>query len=120
MLLSKALCLVPASRDFKGDELMQVNLNDPNEFTIENIRQLIASKDDSNHRQLRVTKSGIAYLSDEVGADNTADLAFRFETWCQGNGYCGLEASNDDSWVNKVFGWLKENWPHPKSSYIDY
>lgn len=98
---------------------MQVNLNDPNDFTIGNIKKLIASKDDSEHRQLRVTKSGIAYLSDEIGADNIDGLAFRFETWSQGNGYCGVSASSVDSWVADVFNWLNENWPNPSGSYID-
>ena len=46
---------------------MQIGLKDPSQLTLDNVRALIASKDDSEHRQLRVSKSGIAYLSDAVG-----------------------------------------------------
>lgn len=67
-----------------------------------------------------MTKNGIAYLSDDVGADNIGGLAFRFETWNAGNGYCGETAASDGTWVQKVFEDLKENWPKPKSTYIDF
>lgn len=101
---------------------MRINLNDPKAFTIKNIRRLIASVDDSTHTQLRVNKEGIAYLSKppligNVGIDN---LAFCFGTWIAGNGYVGTEASKDDSWVNNVFNMLKENWPNPKDTFIDW
>ena len=99
---------------------MQIDLSNPSALTIEAVRQLIASKDDSQNRQLRVTKSGIAYLSDEVGADNIQNLAFRFETWISGNGYCGHQAASNNDWVREVFDDLSANWPNPKSEYIDF
>lgn len=99
---------------------IEVQIDVRKEFTMEDVRKLLASKDDSQHRQLRVTNNGIAYISDEVGADNIDGLAFRFETWIAGNGYCGLKASQDASWVSEVFDDLKKNWPNPKSTYIDY
>ncbi|WP_318489792.1 hypothetical protein [Photobacterium leiognathi] len=97
-----------------------MNLNDKDDFSIENTALLISSKDDSINRQLRVTKGGIAFLSDDVGNINTDNLAFRFETWCRGNGYCGEEASKDSEWVRTVYNWLNDNWPNPKSDIIDY
>ena len=78
---------------------MQIDLKNPSALTLDAVRQLLASKDDSQHRQIRVTKDGIAYLSDEVGANNIGGLAFRFETWDAGNGYCGAEAASDDKFV---------------------
>lgn len=99
---------------------MEIDLTDPNEFTLESVRALIASKEDNRSRQLRVTKRGIAYLSDEVGSRNIDDLAFRFETWGAGNGYCGREAAKKADWVRKVFNDLEENWPNPKATYIDF
>jgi hypothetical protein len=99
---------------------MEIDLTDPSSFTLAAVRALIASKDDSRNRQLRVTKRGIAYLSDEVGNRNIDDLAFRFETWNAGNGYCGAKAASDAKWVKEVFDDLKENWPNPKSTYIDF
>lgn len=101
----------------KGKIKMRIDLS--KEFTTEEVAELLASKDDSEHRQLRVTKKGIAYISDEVGADNIDGLAFRFETWFAGNGYCGLKASQDASHVSQVFDDLKKNWPNPKATYID-
>lgn len=97
---------------------MQINL--ASDFTMEDVRRLLASKDDTQHRQLRVTRNGIAYLSDEVGFTNEEGLLFRFETWDQGNGYCGAEAAGDDAWVRSVYDDLKENWPNPKAFVIDF
>lgn len=97
---------------------MQIDLS--KDFNLEDVAKLLASKDDSQHRQLRVTKDGIAYISDEVGVNNIDGLAFRFETWNAGNDYCGLKASQDASWVSQVFDDLKNNWPNPKATYIDY
>lgn len=99
---------------------MEIDLKKPDEFTLENVARLIASKDDSVNRQLRVKANGVAFLSDEVGNINTDGLAFRLETWCSGNSYCGKEAATDKQWVVKVYGWLEENWPNPKAPLIDY
>ena len=99
---------------------MKINLNDESDFTLENVKKLIASVDDSNHRQLRVTKDGFAFISNEVGNENIDNLACRFETWCMGNSYVGLNASQDDNYIKRVYKDLQENWPSPKSSYIDY
>ena len=98
---------------------MQINLNNPSELTLENVAKLLASKDDSEHRQLRVSKNGVAFLSDEVGNINTDGLATRFETWCVNNGYCGEEAAKDEGWVKKVHKMLSEVWPNPKSTFTD-
>jgi hypothetical protein len=98
---------------------MQIDLNDPQDFTLDNVRKLIASKDDSANRQIRVTKAGVAYLSDVVGNQETDDLAFRIETLIRGNGYTGAEAAADDSWVRRIYNALQANWPKPQSSYID-
>jgi hypothetical protein len=99
---------------------MQLDLKNPADLTMPAVRDLLASKDDSQHRQLRVTRDGIAYLSDKVGNLDTEGLAFRLETWDPGNGYCGVEAASDDKWVKDVFETLKENWPNPKCDYIDF
>ena len=98
---------------------MQIQLNDPNQFTLENVRKLIASGDDSTHTQLRVTKNGIAYLSDIVGAEDIDGLAFRLETLLAGSDDVGQNAAKDDHWVKKIFECLQSNWPKPTSSYID-
>jgi hypothetical protein len=99
---------------------VEIDLTVPNALTTDSVRQLLASKDDSQHRQLRVTTSGKAFISDDVGTRNLSGILFRLETWEQGNGYCGSEAAQDDHWVKIVFKSLEQNWPTPSSSYIDY
>ena len=54
-----------------------------------------------------------------VGAEDIDNLCFRLETWSAGNGYVGPDAANDDEWIDRVYDVLQENWPDPKSQYID-
>lgn len=97
---------------------MRIDLNKP--FTTQDVADLLASKDDSKNRQLRVTNSGIAFLSDDVGAENIEGLAFRLETWVAGNDYTGVNASNDKEFVGRIERALRDNWPNPNGTYIDY
>ncbi|WP_417668496.1 hypothetical protein [Roseibium sp.] len=100
---------------------MQIDLKDPTQLTIENVSALIGSKDDSMNRQLRVTKDGIAFLSDRVGNDGAGEMHCYFETWIAGNDYCGLNAATDQQWVSAVYQRLVENWPDLKhGKCIDY
>ena len=101
--------------------MSQIDLNNPEDLTLESVAALIASKDDSEHRQLRVTKDGIAYLSDEVGGSNVDGLAFYLETWSAGGDYVGQKASQDEKWVQRVYNCLKKHWPAQSDSpsYID-
>jgi coproporphyrinogen III oxidase len=98
---------------------MRINLNDPNEFTIENVRKLIASHDDSVHTQFRVTKDGYLFLSERVGNRNLEGILFRLETNSSYAGYVGINASKNDHWVSCIYNVVKKNWPTPSSSYID-
>lgn len=88
-------------------------------FTTKDVAKLLASKDDSQHRQLRVSSEGKAYLSDVVGSQEISDLAFRLETWDAGNGYCGTAAALDRAFVKRIEKVLRANWPKPTSTYID-
>lgn len=98
---------------------VMLNLNNPMQFTPAGVKALIASKDDSEDRQLRITVDGIAYLSDTVGADDLGGILFRFETWDKENDYVGVKASNDAEWVARIYKALKENYPTPMQTYID-
>tara|TARA_R110000850_G_scaffold163581_2_gene288363 strand:+ start:1101 stop:1397 length:297 start_codon:yes stop_codon:yes gene_type:complete len=97
---------------------MLLDLNTP--YTHDDVAELIASKDDSHDRQLRVSNAGIAYLSDEVGADNLDDVLFRLETWDAGNDYVGHLAAASPEWVSRIYTALQTNWPKPTSAYIDH
>lgn len=90
-------------------------------ITLDQFRQLIATGDDSHANQIRVTKEGEVYLSqDIVGARQIDNIAFRFETYDAYSGYVGEEASKDDSYIKPAFNALKGNWGKGiLTTYID-
>lgn len=94
-----------------------MNLN--NKFTTADVENLLASKDDSQNRQLRVDSNGQAYLSDIVGNRNIEGLAFRLESWQAGNDYTGPKAAANSDFVSRIEKVLRDNWPNPTTSYID-
>lgn len=99
---------------------VQIDLNNPENLTLVAVRQLLASANDDEHTQLRVTKAGIAYISSGVvGGAEIGGLLFRLETWAKGSGYVGNVAANDEVWVMQIFNALSQNWPTPTSDYID-
>ena len=98
---------------------MQIDLNDPDQFTLEQVRRLIASGNGSRHTQLRVNGAGLAWLSEVVGGQQLEGLRFRLETWAAGSGCVGPIAAEDERWVRQVFKALRDNWPEPASDYID-
>jgi hypothetical protein len=98
---------------------MTINLNDSADFTIDNLRRLIASTDDKTPSQIRVTKDGILHVSKVVGGEDIGDLCFRLETFAAGAGYVGEEAARDDAYINKLYRGIRRNWPEPQSKYID-
>ena len=99
---------------------MQIALSNPEGFTLGAVRQLLASASDDVHTQLRVTKTGIAYISSGVvGGVDIDGLLFRLETWAADSGYVGKVAASDEVWVMQIFNALKDNWPNPSFDYID-
>lgn len=101
---------------------MNLNLNDPNEFTKDGVRRLLASKtglesDGSvpgsylGYYRLWVTKNGKAYIEDNPGDPTDIALqthAIRFELLHRS--YVGQDAANDDKWVNEEYLMLKRWW----------
>ena len=83
-----------------------LNLNDPKQFILDGVKELIASKDDSEDRQLRVTKFCLADLSNTVGSDDK-------------EGFVGVKASNDTEWVSRIYDALRKNCLTPTKYYID-
>lgn len=99
---------------------MRIDLNKDGAWTLETARDLIGSKDDSDHRQLRVDDQGILYLSDDVGNRNLSGVLFRLETWSAGTGYCGTSAAADDEWVGKVHRTIAKHWAARTRGYVDF
>ena len=90
-------------------------------ITLEQFRMLIACGNDSRNNQIRVTKSGIVYLSEDiVGAEQLDDVALCFETFSAHNGYVGVKAAEDDRHVIPLYYALKRNWTEGCGhAYID-
>ena len=67
-------------------------------ITLEQFRMLIACGNDSHNNQIRVTKRGMVYLSEDiVGSEQLDDVALSFETFSAHNGYVGVKAAEDNS-----------------------
>lgn len=105
------------SRASRYKEFRMIDLNRP--FTAQDVANLIAAKDDSRDRQIRVTKAGLVYLSDEVGHVDIDGLAFQLDIFNSGNDYTGIKASHDAKWVARLEKALRDNWPNPKSFVVD-
>jgi hypothetical protein len=98
---------------------MRIDIKNPKEFTIENLKKLIASGDDSVNTQFRVTNDGFLFISENVGNKELDGILFRLETNIMGNGYVGQTASENENWVSRIYNVVNENWPDANSSYID-
>ncbi|MGF6594318.1 hypothetical protein LOY54_17745 [Pseudomonas sp. B21-032] len=98
---------------------MQIDLNNPNDFTLDNVRALLVAGNGAVHNQLRVNHKGIAWLSQVTGGRELQGLSFRLETWAAGSGCVGPQVADDERWIRQVYKALKNNWPKPASDYID-
>lgn len=87
-------------------------------LTIKELIELIKSGDDSKDNQIRVTKAGIIYISQLVGAEDIEELNFRFETFDSGNGYVGEDAANDSKYIDVLYRALKMAWNGNKTGCI--
>lgn len=99
----------------------QVKAYDIRTITLEQFRMLIACGNDSHNNQIRVTKSGMVYLSEDiVGSEQLDDVALSFETFSAHNGYVGVKAAEDNSHVITLYHALIKNWASGCSyTYID-
>ena len=90
-------------------------------ITLEQFRMLIACGNDRHNNQIRVTKSGMVYLSEDiVGSEQLDDVALCFETFSAHNGYVGVKAAEDNSHVIPLYYALIGNWRKGCShTYID-
>ena len=74
----------------------QIKAYDIRTITLEQFRMLIACGNDSHNNQIRVTKGGKVYLSEDiVGSEQLDDVALSFETFIAYNGYVGVKAAED-------------------------
>lgn len=90
-------------------------------LTEDDVRAMIAAGNDEHNNQIRVTRAGEVYLSQDItGLTDIDGLKFRFETFIAGNGYVGPTAAQNDDLIRGIYKTLKANWPNSKSgSFID-
>src|ERR1700712_5403883 len=97
---------------------MKINLNNPEEFTRENVKKVIAAGDNSRNTQYRVDKNGYFFLSTDTGNENRKDILISFATNFDGDTTVGPDAT-DDWWVDYIYKSLKRNWLRSIPTYID-
>jgi hypothetical protein len=99
---------------------VSIDLTNPQSFTVDAVRQMIAAAHDHVHNQLRVDRQGKAWLSsDAVGGVDLDGLLFRLETWAAGSGCVGPVAASDAVWVTQIYNALRDNWANPSTDYVD-
>lgn len=87
-------------------------------LTIEQLRDLIASGDDSHANQIRIKKDGEIFISSLTGAQQLDGIIGRFETFDAHNGYIGPKAAADAEYVQRMFNAIQA-WKKSPRSYID-
>lgn len=97
---------------------MRIDLKDPEDFTIDNVRKLLGGVDDSVRRQYKVTKDGFLYITDDCSDHDISDHAFVGGYWIEKRGYTGADAANDQEWVEIFYKTISENWPEPSCEKV--
>ena len=99
------------------------HIYDIKNFSSDDMKELIKNGDDSYDNQIRVTKDGMIYLSqDIVAADNLENIIFRLETFDAHLGYVGKTASEDKDLIEKLYNTIMDNYKKgwPKSFCDDW
>ncbi|MEQ6168994.1 hypothetical protein AAOE16_17475 [Ekhidna sp. MALMAid0563] len=98
---------------------MRVDIKDDKEFTIDSVRELTKTVDDSETTQFRVTTDGFLILENIDHNKEHVGILFRLEPNGAYNGYAGPKAAADNSWIQRIYNVVRKNWPNPESPYID-
>lgn len=95
--------------DFETIEVMIVKVP-----SIAQLKEVIASGDDSRLNSLVLKKTGEFELLDITGRLPSEviypDVVGRFETFADGNGYVGPDAAGDDDFISNMFNDMMELW----------
>lgn len=87
-------------------------------LTLDQLRDLIASGDDSHDNQIRIKIDGEIFLSSDVGADNLTGIQARFDTFDAYNDYVGPRAAADSKFIQRLFNAIQA-WKKSPRPYID-
>lgn len=89
-------------------------------LTMEQLREMIRSGDDSKKNQIRIKRDGTIILSDVVGLDCLSEIAGRFETFQPNNNYVGETAAKNDQYIKRLFLTIKDWIDHPRPFIDDW
>ena len=95
--------------------MMQYNVHT---LTMEQLRDLIRSGDDSKQNQIRIKEDGTIFLSQIVDGDCLDGIVGRFETFQPNNHYVGPESAKDDKYIRRLFLTI-QHWIECPCPYID-
>lgn len=98
---------------------MPAHLDLKQPYTQDDVRRLLASKENDRDIQLRISDAGLAYLEEATGPEKLEGVHCRGETWDAGNDYCGVRAAQNTEWVERIYRALGRNWPQRKSSTFE-
>ncbi|MFH1829041.1 MAG: hypothetical protein ABH824_07310 [Nanoarchaeota archaeon] len=82
----------------------------PNDFYTAELEKIIANGDDNQDNALILDLNGNFKLINRSLIDESTPIAVRYETFCAGNGYVGLEASADHNFINDTYLSMLEGW----------
>jgi hypothetical protein len=94
---------------------MTIDLNKPHDLNFANVRKLLASGRDDIDLEIRVTDSGIVFLSDVTGPEEMEGICFRIGDMnmnANDREFIGPDAAavTDDILVDRVLRTLAKNW----------
>ena len=99
----------------RGEKVEQYNIHT---LTMDQLREMIRSGDDSKANQIRIKSDGTIFLSNIVGLDCLIGIAGRFEVFQPNNGYVGEGAAKNERYIKRLFLTIKDWIDHPRS-FID-
>ena len=102
-----------------------IDLNNPQDINLDNVRQMLASGRDDIDLELRVTNDGIFFLSEVTVPEDLYGICFRvgdINLTAHAGEFIGpnAEAVNDNRLVDQVLRTIEKNWENkPASGYAD-
>jgi hypothetical protein len=91
-------------------EVYKIDMNEPSEFTINNLKIILEAGDETINNQLRITDDGILFLSQDVGTTNLDGIKSRLETFGSYTNCVGGDISDDKEWLERVYKGIKKIW----------
>ena len=92
-------------------------------LTVHDVQNMLANGNNTHHNQIRVTKDGKVYLSQDIICDEQLEnIALRYPTFPAYQDYVGSSFQTPDKdtklFIHDIFQSLKENWQLYQNMHI--